>query len=236
MNMQRGFTQSRVTDSGFAAHMQQVFNYMTGGVALSGAVAWLTLNTGLINVAANGATQLVFFMVWLGFGFFMQRILSSMSPTMALGTFGAFSALTGFALSPLVLVYTGASVVMAFAVTAIMFAGVSAYGYYSKKSLSSWGTFLAMGAWGLIGLIAVSLVGSLFGMQMGGLSLVISAIAVPLVAGITAYEVNMMRETYAAYGGDEAQRSSVAIYGAASLYMNFVVMFIHLLNLIGQRR
>ena len=226
-----------VTEAGLAKHMQQIFNYMTGGVAVSGVVAWLTLNTpALLNIAAGQGTQILFLVIWIGFAFFMHKILFSFSPKVALGVFAAFSALTGFALSPLALVYTGASIATAFFTAAVMFGGASLYGYFSKKSLSGWGNFLMMGAWGLVGAIVVHMIMSLFGAASDGLSFIISLLAVPLFAGITAWETNSMKEQYAYLAGDETTRSSTAIYGAAGLYMNFVVMFLHLLNLLGQQR
>lgn len=226
------------SDSAVAAHMRQVFNYMSGGVAISALVAWLVLsNPAMLSMAAQPATQIIFLIIWLGYGFLGHKIVFNMSAGPALATFCGFCAVTGFALSPLVYAYTGASVVTAFATAAVMFAGASAYGYFSKKSLSGWGNFLMMGAWGLIGAIVVNLLVSLFtGSPISGLSFIISLIAVPLFAGITAWETNMLKETFHQYGGDEGHRTSVAIYAASSLYMNFVIMFIHLLSLIGERR
>lgn len=221
--------------SAVTQHLSQVFNYMAGGVALSGVVAYLTVNSpALLQVALKG--NLIFLLVWLAFGFFMQRIVFSLQPAAALGVFAGFSALTGFSLAPLVFMYTGASVAMAFAVTAVMFAGASAYGYFSKKSLSGWGTFLMLSTWGLLGLGLVSIVMGLFGVNVAGLSFAFSLIAVPLFAGVTAWEVNTMKETFSAYGGNELNRSRLAILSATSLYMNFVTMFINLLQLIGDRR
>lgn len=224
-----------VTEAGLAKHMQQIFNYMTGGVAISGFVAWLAVNNpALMQIALN--SQIVFLIVWFAFGFFMHKILFSFSPKVALGVFAAFSALTGLSLAPLALVYTGGSIASAFFTAAFMFGGASLYGYFSKKSLSGWGNFLMMGAWGLVGAMVVNLVLGLFGQASSGLSFMISLIAVPLFAGITAWETNMLKEQYAYLSGDETTRTSTAIYGAASLYMNFIVMFIHLLRLMGVQR
>lgn len=229
-------TMAAVRDAGLARHMSQVFNYMTGGVAISGVVAYLTINSpAMLNAALNAGW--LFLIVWFGFGIFMHKIIFNMQPTIALGAFAAFSALTGFALAPMALVYTGASIAIAFFTAAAMFAGASAYGYFSKKSLSGWGNFLMMGAWGLIGAIVVNLLVSLFtGSPIGGLSLIISLIAVPLFAGMTAFETNQLKEMYHHMSRDELLRSRTAIYGAASLYMNFVVMFMHLLSLLGVAR
>ena len=227
---------AHVRESALATYMSQIFNYMAGGVAVSGLAAWITANSPAIMQAAVNA-QILFLIVWFGFGFFMHKIIFNMQPKTALMSFVAFSALTGFALSPLALIYTGASIAIAFFTAAFMFAGASLYGYFSKKSLSGWGNFLMMGAWGLIGAIVVNLLVALFtGSPIEGLSFVISLIAVPLFAGMTAWETNMLKDMYASHAGDDVHTSRMAIFGATSLYMNFVVMFIHLLHLVGQHR
>jgi hypothetical protein len=233
----RQFTRSAsVSEAGVANYMRQVFNYMTGGVALSGLIAWLAVkNPAMMNIALQG--QWIFLIVWFGFGFFMQRIIFSLQPAAGLGVFAAFSVLTGFSLSPLMLVYTGGEIATAFFTAAFMFAGASLYGYVTNKSLSGWGNFLMMGAWGLIGAIVVNLLVSLFtGSPIPMLSFVISLVAVPLFAGMTAWETNQLKENYASMGGDSVLASRVAILGATSLYMNFIVMFIHILNLLGMAR
>lgn len=223
------------TESAFAQHMSQVFNYMSGGVALSGVVAYLVSTSPmLMNIAIKG--NLIFMLVWLAFGFFMHSMVFRLQPAAALGTFAAFSALTGFSLAPLVFMYTGASIVTAFATAAVMFAGASAYGYYTQKSLSGWGTFLMMGTWGLLGLGLTTIVLGLFGVPTGGMSFAFSLIAVPLFAGVTAWEVNTIRETFLQYASDNLMRSRLAILSACSLYMNFINMFINLLQLMGDRR
>jgi uncharacterized protein len=227
-------TLSQTRQSAVARHMSQVFNYMMGGVALSGLVAWLvSTNPALLSVAVQG--QLVFMILWIASGFFMSKIVFSLQPAAALGVFAAFSALTGFFLAPLVLAYTGASIVTAFVTAAAMFGGASLFGYTTQKSLSGWGNFLMMGVWGLLAAVLVNLVFSLFGHPISGMSFVISLVAVPLFAGLTAWETNQIKETFNAYAGDDVMRSRLAILSATSLYLNFITMFIHLLNLLGNR-
>lgn len=231
----RSIPSATARDTALSRHMSQTFNYMMGGVALSGLVAWLaTTSPALMQVAVKG--NLIFMLVWLGFGFFMHKMVFSLQPTAALAVFAAFSALTGFSLAPLALVYTGASITTAFMVAAIMFGGTSLYGYTTNRSLSGMGTFLVMGSWGLLAFGLVTIGASLFGFNTSGMSTVFSLIAVPLFAAITAWEVNQIKETFQQYGSDELLRSRLSILSAASLYMNFVTMFINLLQLIGDRR
>lgn len=221
---------SHVTEQDLASHMRQTFNYMTGGVAVSGLVAYLTISSpAMMEMAMKSG--IIFAIIWLAFGFFMHKILFSLQPKAALGVFIAFSALTGFSLAPLAYMYTGASIATAFVVAAVMFGGASLYGYVSNKSLSGMGNFLMMGCWGLIAAVVINIF-----LGSSGLSFVISLVAVPLFAGVTAFETNMLKEQYAQYAGDEVLRSRMAIYGATSLYMNFIVMFIHLLQLLGSQR
>jgi FtsH-binding integral membrane protein len=223
-------TTSQISDSEMAAHLRQVFNYMTGGVAISGVVAWLTAtNPEMAQIAIK--SQWVFLAVWFGFAFFMHKIIFKLSPIAALGTFIAFSALTGFSLSPLALVYTGSSIATAFFVTAVMFAGASFYGYTNPKSMAGMGRILTMLGFGLLGAIVINLF-----VQSSGFSFMISLAVVPFVAIATAFEINQLREQFSTFSGDEVTRSKMAIFGATSFYMNFVVMFIHILNILGVTR
>ncbi len=227
--------QAQGYQTALSQHMNQTFSYMAAGVGLSGVVAYITMsNPALLNIAIKGG--FVWMIVLLGAAFFLHKLVFSLQPAQGLGVFAAYSAFMGFAFAPLVALYTGASVAGTFAVAALMFAGVAAFGYFSKKSLSGWGTFLVMGVWGLLGAVVVSLVMSLLGMNVGFMQTAINLIAVPLFAALTAYEVNSMKETFAAYGQDELMRSRLSILQATGLYVNFINMFISLLQLLGEKR
>lgn len=223
-------TQTQISDTEMASHLRQVFNYMTGGVALSGLVAWFTVNSpAMLQMAAK--SQILFLIVWFGFGFFMHKIIFKLQPAAALGVFIAFSALTGFCLSPLAVIYTGSSIATAFFVTAAMFAGASLYGYTNPKNMAGMGRMLTMVSFGLLAAIVINMF-----VQSAGFSFIISLAVVPLIAVATAFEINQLREQFSMYAGDEVVRSKMAIFGATSFYMNFVVMFIHILNLLGVMR
>lgn len=229
----------RAASTGFAAaltqHMNQTFSYMAAGVGVSGIVAYLTMQSPmLLNIALKGG--LVWFIALMGLAFFLHKLIFNLQPAAGLAVFGGYSAFMGFVFAPLVAMYTGASVFSAFAVAAFMFAGTAAYGFLTKRSLSSWGTFLSMGLWGLLGAVVVTMVMSLFGMQVGFMQTAINLIAVPLFAAMTAWQVNEMRDTFAQYGSDELLRSRLSILQAVGLYVNFINMFISLLQLMGQQR
>ncbi len=230
---------SRAAGTGFAAaltqHMNQTFSYMAAGVGLSGIVAYLTMSTpALLSLATSGG--FIWMLIILGAAFFIHKLVFNLQPAAGLAVFAGYSAFMGFSFAPLVAQYTGASVASAFAIAAIMFAGTAAYGFLTKRSLAGWGTFLMMGVWGLLGAVVVSLVMSLFGMSMGFMQTAINLIAVPLFAAMTAWQVNEMRDTFAAYGQDELMRSRLSILQALGLYVNFINMFISLLQLLGQQR
>lgn len=231
----RTLTGGRITESALSQHISQTFNYMAGGVAVSGLVAFLVTQVPALQMLALKG-NLVWFIALLALSFFMQRIVFTLQPAGGLAAFAGFSALMGFSLSPLALIYTGSSIATAFGVATVMFAGTAAYGYFTKRSLSSWGTFLVMGLWGLVGVALVTMVVSLFGVAVGPMNTVINLIAVPLFAGLTAWQVNQIKETFATYAGDALLSSRLAILNALSLYLNFVNMFTSLLSLMGDRR
>lgn len=225
---------AQVSEEALSAHMRQVFNYMTGGVALSGLIAWfmMTAQDGalMMQMMTSGAFW-VLLIAELGLVFFLSFRIHKMQPSTALATFIGYSALNGATLAPLCYAYTQGSVVTAFFVAAGMFGAMSLYGYTTKKSLSGLGSFLYMG---LIGLV-IAMVINLF-LQNDGMSFVISLIAVPLFAGLTAYDTQKIKEIYAQIGHDETSAARAAVMGALTLYLDFVNLFIHLLQLIGDRR
>lgn len=228
--------------SALAVHMRQVFNYMTGGVALTAAVAWFltAFMPQLLVQIATGPMMWVLIIAQLGMVFFLSFKVNSLQPATALGIFVGYSALNGITLAPLALVYTGASIAQAFVVAACMFGAMSLYGYTTKRSLSGMGTFLFMGLIGLLAAMLVQAVGvAFFGMgaeTASTMSFVISLLAVPLFAGLTAYDTQKIKDIYAQVAHDDASTARAAVMGALTLYLDFINLFIHLLRLMGERR
>jgi FtsH-binding integral membrane protein len=138
----------------------------------------------------------------------------------------------GLSLSSIFLVFTGYSIVQVFLITAVAFAGLSLYGYTTKRDLSGFGTFLMMG---VIGLIVASIV-NIF-MQSDALMWAISVIGVLLFAGLTAFDTQNIKNTYLAHAvqGDQEWLGKAAIMGALNLYLDFINMFMFLLQLFGNR-
>jgi uncharacterized protein len=234
----RAGTQAEI-DQGLRSFMLGVYNHMITGLAVSGFVALGT------NMLAGGSLrtltpfgQLLYVspLKWvvmlapLAFILFFTFRVDKMSASSARMMFYAFAAVMGLSMSSILMVFTGGSIVQMFFVTASAFAGLSLFGYTTKKSLSGMGTFLIMG---LIGLI-IAMVVNLF-MQSTMMTMAISAIGVLIFAGLTAWDTQRLKEMYlyTDLGVEEAQK--LAINGALSLYLNFVNMFQMLLNLFGQR-
>jgi len=227
-------------DAGLRAHMLTVYNYMASGLAVSGIVALLIYTVPSINALfyqMNPATGRMGFTVLgmvgmfapLGLLFLAMFTYNRMSTGTAQAFYWAFVALQGIGLSILLYRYTGESVVRVFFITAAAFAGLSLYGYTTKRNLSAMGSFLVMGVIGLL----IAMVVNMF-LQSSGLSFVISALGVVIFAGLIAFDTQRIKEQYAA-NWDGNTQTKVAIMAALGLYINFINMFQFLLALLGNR-
>lgn len=211
--------------------MRQVFIWMGLGTLLTAVAAYFTVNTALINLAANPAALLVAilaeFALVLGLSFGLNRIPSGL----AVALFFAYAALNGFTISLVLLAFSIGTVVSAFAATAVLFGVMAIIGYTTKTDLTKMGTYLMMGVIGLV----IAMVINLF-VNSGPLDLLISMIGVLIFTGLTAYDTQriarMAAQTLAE--GDGAVRLS--IFGALRLYLDFINMFLFMLRLMGGRR
>jgi uncharacterized protein len=230
-------------DQGLRSFMLGVYNHMITGLAVSGLVAMGT-NMLATTTTAAGRTALtplghllyvsplkwVIMLAPLAFILLFSFRADKMSASSARAMFYAFAAVMGLSLSSILIVFTGGSIVQMFFVTAAAFAGLSLFGYTTKKSLSGMGSFLIMG---LIGLVIASLV-NLF-MQSSMLQFAISAIGVLVFAGLTAWDTQRLKEMYIYGEGTAEELAKLSINGALSLYLNFINMFQMLLSLFGNR-
>ena len=144
--------------------------------------------------------------------------------------FWLFSAVMGISMAPIMLMYTGASVFRVFLITAATFGAMSVYGYTTKTDLSSMRSFLIMGLWGVI----IASIVNIF-MQSSIVYWVVSYIAVAIFVGLTAYDTQKIRSLYR-MGNNEDTLTRMAIFGALSLYMDFINLFLYLLRIMGDRR
>jgi len=208
------------------------------GLALSGATAWLVLNTPLSALFfAQTATGFslsplgwIALFAPLGLVFFLSFRIHAMSFSTAQMVFWAYAAINGIALAPILLLYTAASVAQVFFVTAATFGAMSLWGYTTKRDLTSMGSFLFMG---LIGIVIASVV-NIF-LQSGMMQLVISIIGVIVFTGLTAYDTQRIKEEYDV-NHDGTISGKNAIMGALRLYLDFINLFLMLLRLMGDRR
>jgi FtsH-binding integral membrane protein len=225
-------------DEGLRSYMLGVYNYMAAGVALTGIAAYLTYSlavsggelTSFGQALYNSPLKWVVMLAPLGFVFFLSFRIEQMSVSAAQATFWLFAAVMGVSLSSIFLVFTGQSITQIFFITAATFGALSLWGYTTKRDISGWGSFLFMG---LVGIILASLV-NLF-LQSSGLQFAISVIGVLVFAGLTAYDTQRIKDTYFQVAGSAELAAKSAIMGALSLYLDFINMFMMLLNLFGQR-
>ncbi len=219
-----------IFDEGLRQHMLRVYNYMGIGLVLTGLVAFVVASTPALYVPIfQTPLKWVVMLAPLAFVFFFSFRMSTMTAATAQMAFWAFCAVMGLSLASVFLVFTGTSIARTFFITAAMFGATSLFGYTTKRDLSKFGSFLVMG---LIGVIIASLVNLFIGSS--ALQFAISIIGVLVFTGLTAYDTQSIKEQYAEAHGHETN-TKMAVFGALSLYLNFVNLFQLLLSLTGQR-
>ncbi|MBY3564431.1 Bax inhibitor-1/YccA family protein [Rhizobium laguerreae] len=225
-------------DQGLRAYMLKVYNLMALGLAITGVAAYLSFQFAFANgeLTAFGQAIYVSPLKWvvilapLALVFFLSFRIHSMTVAAAQTTFAVYAALVGLSLSSIFLIYTGQSVVQTFFVTAASFGALSLYGYTTKRDLSAMGSFLMMG---LFGLIIASLV-NIF-LASSAVQFAISVLGVLIFAGLTAYDTQRIKELYLE-ADDVAVAGRKAIMGALTLYLDFINLFMFLLQFMGNRK
>ena len=237
-NYQSRAQTGEVIDQGLRAYMLKVYNLMALGLAITGLAAYFAFT---FAVQGNELTQFgvmlyqsplrwVVILAPLAAVFFLSFRINRMSVAAAQTTFWIYAALVGLSLSSIFLIYTQSSITQTFFVTAASFGALSLFGYTTKRDLSAMGSFLIMG---LFGLIIASLV-NIF-LASSALQFAISVIGVLIFAGLTAYDTQRIKEMYyEADGYDVAGRK--AIMGALTLYLDFINLFMFLLQFMGNRK
>lgn len=223
-------------DAGLRSYMLKVYNYMASGVLLTGIVALLFANTGLVNTLFNAETGSPTLLYWvalfapLGIVFGLSFGINRMSAATAQLLFWGYAGLLGVSLSTLFLVYTGVSIAQTFFAVAVAFMALSLWGYTTKKDLSGWGSFLLMGVVGIF----VAMLINIF-LRSPAMDLAISAIGVLVFAGLTAYDTQKIKSIYFEVAGHGELMAKTAIIGALNLYIDFINMFLFLLRFMGNR-
>ena len=227
-------------DEGLRAHMNKVYGLMSVGMLITGAVAWAVgTSDALLSFLMDPATGKMNILGWvvmflpLGMVMFFGAALNRLSLAGAQLYFYVYAAIMGLSLAWIFLAFTGASIATTFLVTAIAFAALSLYGYTTKRDLSPFGTFLIMG---VVGLIVASLI-NIF-LASAAMSFAISVIGVLLFAGLTAYDTQRIKTTYIqhAQAMDQEWLGKAAIMGALQLSLDFINLFMFLLQFMGDRR
>lgn len=229
--MTRTQAEAALIDVGLREHMLRVYNYMASGLALTGIIAYLV-------ASSEAAVQMIFGtgLFWivalapLGLVLFLSFRIQHMRASTAQAVFWIYAALMGLSLASIFLQFTGASVARVFFITAGTFAAMSLYGYTTKRDLAAVGSFLFMG---LIGIVIASVVNIFLASSM--LHFVISVVGVVVFTGLTAWDTQKIKEMYVAAEDGEISGKK-AIMGALTLYLDFINLFIMLMNLMGERR
>ncbi|HZT17871.1 MAG TPA: Bax inhibitor-1/YccA family protein [Dongiaceae bacterium] len=218
-------------DVGLRQYMLKVYNYMTGGLVVTGLVAFFVANSpALLSAIFGTPLAWVVMLAPLGFVLLFSFRLQRMSTGTAQLLYWAFAALMGLSLSTIFIVFTHASIARVFFITAATFAGMSLYGYTTRRDLAGLGSFMFMG---LIGIVIASLV-NIF-LASSALQFAVSVIGVIVFVGLTAWDTQQIKEMYVEGETDE-MGTKKAIFGALRLYLDFINLFIMLMQLLGNRR
>ena len=223
-------TRSAEIDAGLRAHMNKVYGTMSVGMLLTFLVAWAVgSNPDLLGIFRNPETLQPNILGWivmfapLGMIFAFGAAINRLSAAGAQLFFYAFAAIMGLSLSWIFVAFTGMSIAQVFLITSIAFAGLSLWGYTTKKDISGWGSFLIMGVIGIL--------------QSPAIMFAVSILGVLIFAGLTAYDTQKIKNDYIQHAAqmDSEWLGKAAIMGALNLYLDFINMFMFLLQLFGSR-
>ena len=219
-------------DEGLRIYMLSIYRNMAMALGISALVAYIVGSSEQLAVTLF-STPLAYAVMFapLIYIFFFSRNLMSMDKEQAMLHLGIFAGLNGLSLGSIFLVYTAASIAKTFFITASTFGAMSLYGYTTKKDLTSLGSFAYMG---LIGLVIASLI-NLF-LRSAALDFTVSFIGVGIFTLLTAYDTQKLKGIYYAMNGSAARAGNIAVYGALTLYLDFINLFTMLLHFVGVRK
>jgi hypothetical protein len=217
-------------DVGLRDYMLRIYNYMASGLALTGIVAYVFASSGLYLSLAHTPLIWLVMLAPLGLVMWLSYGINQMNASTAQALFWLFAAVMGLSMASIFLRFTGASIARVFFITSGTFAAMSLYGYTTQRDLAQWGSFLMMG---LIGII-IAMVVNIF-LASSALQFAISVIGVLVFTGLTAWDTQQIKEMYVV--SDDGQvTGKKAIMGALRLYLDFINLFMMLLQLLGARR
>lgn len=227
-------TRGAEIDLGLKGHMQRVYNRMTAGVLITALTAWFVGNSpALLQLFMGGPQAYVIMLaplaiVW--FGFRPDR----MKPQTLMLVFGALAVVYGISFATIFQVFTGESIARAFFMATGLYAGLSVFGYVTKKNLDGLGTFAVMGVIGVLVLGLGTMVAGMFGVDTSMMQSVIAGIGLLAFSGVTAWQTQQTKEMYHSSYGDDAN-SRMAWSAALNLYISFIAIFQYILHFVGNR-
>jgi uncharacterized protein len=217
-------------DLGLRRYMLQVYNFMAAGLGVTGLVAYAAVATGFYQQIAGTPLIWLIMLAPLGAVLFLSFRIEQLSAGAAQATFWTYAALMGLSLASIFLLFTGTGIARVFFITAGTFAAMSLYGYTARRDLSQFGSFLVMG---LLGIVLACLV-NIF-IDSSALQFAISVIGVIVFTGLTAWDTQRVKEIYLETDPRDVLTKK-ALMGALALYLDFINLFVMLLQLVGQRR
>lgn len=226
-NYNRGYAEPTMTS---ADYMTRTYRWMALGLLITFAAAFVTATTPLFYVV--NSLYLLFTIAELALVLVLSARVQNMSVGAARGVFLGYALLNGMVLSYYFIVFSVGTLVMAFLATAVYFGLMAVYGTTTHKDLTGWGPRLMMG---LVALIVTSLIGMLFGFGFGS-SVLYCGIGLVLFMLLTAYDTQKLQQMYAYYAGDPELAEKASIYGALTLYLDFINIFLYVVRLLGNNR
>ena len=226
-NYDRGYAEPSMNASDY---MTRTYRWMASGLLITFAMAYITATTQLIYLVDS--LYFVLTIAELALVFVLSSRVQNMSVDAARATFFGYALLNGMVLSYYFIAFSVGTLVMAFLATAVYFGLMAVYGTTTHKDLTGWGPRLMMG---LVALIVTSLIGMLFGFCFGS-SVLYWGIGLVLFMLLTAYDTQKLQQMYAYYAGDPELAEKASIYGALTLYLDFINIFLYVVRLLGNNR
>ena len=231
-DFQRDFSIDEVSSSSVKAFMNRVFGLMSLALIISGITAFQFSET-MLSMLSSGGSMMIYALMFAPFIFIlvMNFGVNKLSPMALTVTFAAFAVVMGMSLSTIFLVYSLGTIAKVFFITAGLFGTMAILGYTTQTDLTKMGTFLMMA---LFGMIIASLVN--WFMHSEQLDYIISCVGVLVFTGLTAYDVQRLKRIGMGVEYGTAAASKLAVMGALSLYLDFIILFIYLLRIFGNSR
>ena len=230
--MNRNYSDISYAESPFGTlseFMSKTFGWMFAGLLVTFLVGIGAVTTGLIYPLITSGLFILTSIAELVLVFVLSARVQTLQPSTATGIFFAYAVLNGLNLSSIFLVYDFGSLILAFLVGAVYFGVMAVYGNVTNRDLTGWGPRLMMA---LMAMIVTSLVGALFGFGFGA-SVLYCGIGLVVFMLLTAYDTQKLRQIYAYYAGDAEMAEKASIYGALTLYLDFINIFLYVVRLLG---